>query len=213
MSELIAARAQVPRLGNQLHLREQRILPQELEERTDVVGLMQLATERRRKIEAKAVDVHFGRPIAERIHHHLERTRMAHVQRVAATGDVNVITWVILLEPVVSGVVDAAEGQHRAVLVAFRRVVVDDVEDHLEARLVQRFDHRLEFADGILYRIARVRREVTNRVVAPIVAQPPLDQRPLVDERMHRQQLDRGHAESPQVIDDRRRGESGIGAA
>src|SRR6266550_2192199 len=62
MSELIAALAQVPRLRDQLHLREQRILPQQLEEWTDVVGLMHLATERRRKIEAEAVDVHFRDP-------------------------------------------------------------------------------------------------------------------------------------------------------
>src|SRR2546430_4416607 len=47
------------------------------------------SAERRRKIEAKAVDVHFRDPIAERIHHHLERARISHVQRVAATGDVD----------------------------------------------------------------------------------------------------------------------------
>jgi hypothetical protein len=35
----------------------------------------------------------------------------------------------------------------------------------------------------------------------------------LVDERMDRQQLDRGHAQALQMLDDRRRREAGVGAA
>ncbi len=47
-------------------------------------------------------------------------------------------------EPVVGSVVDPTEGQGRAQLVAFRGVVVDHVEDHLEAGFVQRLDGGLE---------------------------------------------------------------------
>ena len=44
-------------------------------------------------------------------------------------------------------------------------------------------------------RVARLRREEAQRVVAPIVAQAALDQMAIVDEGMDRKQLDRGHAE------------------
>src|SRR2546430_12546404 len=53
-------------------------------------------------------------------------------------------------------------------MVALRRVVVDDVEDHLDTVLVQRLDHRLELVElgpelgggGV----AEVRREEADRV-------------------------------------------------
>ena len=61
--------------------------------------------------------------------------------------------------------------------------------------------------------VARLGREEADRVVAPVVAQPLLDQVAVVDEGVHRHQLDRGDAEPPQVVDHRRGGEAGIGAA
>ena len=51
------------------------------------------------------------------------------------------------------------------------------------------------------------------RVVAPVVAQPLLEQVTVVEEGVDRQQLDRGDAEVLEVGDHRRRGEAGVGAA
>ena len=48
-------------------------------------------------------------------------------------------------------------------------------------------------------RVLGVRREVADRVVAPVVAQAALEQEAVVDERVDRQQLDRGDAEPLQV--------------
>ena len=42
--------------------------------------LVQLAGQRAGEIEAKAVDVHFGDPVAQRIHHQLEHLRVHYVQ-------------------------------------------------------------------------------------------------------------------------------------
>ena len=67
-----------------------------------------------------------------------------HVQRVAAAGEVHVVAAVLGRQAVVGGVVDAAQRQRRAELVALGRVVVDDVEDHLDAGGVQAPDHHLE---------------------------------------------------------------------
>ena len=74
---------------------------------------------------------------------------IAHVERVAAAGEVHVIARVFRREAVVAGVVDAAERDRRAQLVAFGRVVVDDVENHFDARVVQVADHRFEFAESL----------------------------------------------------------------
>ena len=62
-------------------------------------------------------------------------------------------------------------------------------------------------------RVARFGREEADRVVAPVVAQALLDQVAVVDERVHRHQLDRGDAEPLQVVDHRRGRQPGVGAA
>ena len=63
-------------------------------------------------------------------------------------------------------------------MVALGRVVVDDVEDHLDSRAVERLDHALElahlFAVGAGGRVERVRGEVADRRVAPVVRQPAI---------------------------------------
>ena len=77
---------------------------------------------------------------------------VAHVERVAGAGGVVVVAGVVRVEAVVAGVVDAPERQRRAEMVAFGGVVVDDVEDHLDAGVVQGADHRLELVDDLVAR-------------------------------------------------------------
>ena len=81
------------------------------------------------------------------VHDELQRVRVAHVQAVTAPGVVEVVTLVLVGHPVVAQVVDAPQGQGGAHVVALGGVVVDHVEKHLDARLVQGLDHRLEFLD------------------------------------------------------------------
>jgi hypothetical protein len=99
---------------------------------------VQLARQRRREVEAEAVDVHLGDPVAQRVHQQLQHARVLHVQRVAAAGEVHVVARRAGRQAVVGGVVDAAEGQRRPPLVALGGVVVDHVEDDLEPGGVQR---------------------------------------------------------------------------
>ena len=102
-------------------------------------------------------------------------------------------------------------------MVALGGVVVDDVEDHLDAGAVKRLDHPLEFAHllaapaggGVL----GVGREVPDRAVAPVVLQAALGQERLVGDVVDRQQLDRGDAEMMQVGDRGVRRKPGIRAA
>ena len=72
---------------------------------------------------------------------------MRQVDRVAGAGVVDVVALLVRQQPVVAGVVDALERQRRPELVALGGVVVDDVEDHLDAGVVKLGHHLLEFAD------------------------------------------------------------------
>ncbi len=73
-----------------------------------------------------------GHPIAQAVGDHLDDPHVAQVERVSGAGVVDVVSWLIGHQAIIGGVVDALERQGRATLVAFRGVVVDDVEDHLE---------------------------------------------------------------------------------
>ena len=65
------------------------------------------------EIEAKAVHVHLLDPVAQRVHHEPKRRRLLQIERVPAPGVVDVVRAVIG-QPVVRGVVDAAEAQASA---------------------------------------------------------------------------------------------------
>ena len=207
VADLVAARADVPRLGDELHLGEQRVLVDDVEERREAVDVVELARERRREVEAEAVDVALVRPVAQRVHDQPQHARMHRVERVARAGEVHVVPRLVGHQPVVRRVVDPLEAEHRAEVVALGGVVVDDVEDHLDAGAVQRLHHALELAHLLAAAsgrgVERVRREVADRRVAPVVREPAVVEEALVGDVVDRQQLDRGHAEALQVLDRR----------
>ncbi len=214
VADLVAALADVPRLGDQLDLRHDRVLLDEVEERRQAVDLVELACEGGREVEPESVDVHLGHPVAQAVHDQLQHVRVAHVHAVAGAGEVEVVARVVLHRAVVREVVDPADRQRRAEVVALGGVVVHDVEDHLDARGVEGLDHRLELlhlAQRCGRRVAVVRCEERDRVVAPVVAQPTLDEVVVLHELVHRHQLDRGDSEALQVVDDGRMGEAGVG--
>ena len=169
------------------------------------VDVVELAGQRGREIEAEPVDVAVDHPVAQRVHDQPQHARVHDVERVAGARVVHVVARVVGHEAVVGCVVDAAEGQHRAEVVALGGVVVDHVEDHLDPRLVQRLDHALELAHLLAGLagggVGRVRGEEADRRVAPVVGQPAVGEERLVGDVVDRQQLDRGHAELLQVAD------------
>ena len=109
-----------------------------------------------------------------------------------------------------------AERQRRAEVVPLGRVVVDDVEDHLDAGAVQRLHHRLELVDLLADRARRVavmRSEEPDGVVSPVVGQAALDEDPVVHELVHGHELHGGDAERPQVLEDGIVGEGQVRAS
>ena len=98
--------------------------------------------------------------------------RVIAVDRVAAAGEVEVLP--VLVQHVIKAVVEAPEVVDRAVLVPFRRVVEDDVEDDFEPRLVESGDRPPEFLAGgpplPVAGVGRLDRREGDRVVPPEVA-------------------------------------------
>ena len=173
VADLVAAFAQVPRLGDQLDLREHRVLVNDVEERRQLVDLVQLASQGAGQIEAEPVDVHFEHPVPQAVHDQLQHTRIEHVQRVAAAGVVPVVPRLFGHQPVVGGIVDPSQRQRRPEMVPFSGVVVNDVQDHLEPRFVQGADHAFELADRFAgrsrRRVACLGSKIGEGVVAPVV--------------------------------------------
>ena len=62
---------------------------------------------------------------------------MREIERVAGAGIIDGAALIPSLQPIVAGVVEAAERQRRTGFVALRGVVVHDVEDHLDTGSVQ----------------------------------------------------------------------------
>ena len=141
---------------------------------------------------------------------------MAHVQRVATSRVVDVLRRVVGVEAVVGRVVEPPERQDRPPVASLPGVVVDDVQDDLDPGPVELADHRLELVDRresvATGGVDVVRREEPDRVVSPVVGEPHLDQAALGNRAVHREQLDRGDAERLQVLDDRRRRHTEVGA-
>ena len=65
----------------------------------------------------------------------------------------------------------------------------------------------------VVMQVGWFRREEGERVVAPVIAQSLLHQPAVVHERVHGQQFDRGYAKPAVMLDHRRCGEAGEGAA
>ena len=127
----------VPRLGDELHVGHDRVGGDRLEQRRVRQHLAVAAPpEDRGEVEAEAVDVHLGHPVAQRGQDLVAHHRVVAVERVAAARVVEVPPR-LRVEEVVGRVVEAAPAEGGAPLVALAGVVEDDVEDHLEARLVE----------------------------------------------------------------------------
>src|SRR5450759_1949451 len=204
-------------LGDELDLGDHRILLDDLEERREPVHLMELAGQGRREVEAEPVNMHLFDPVAQGVHDQLQDVGVAHQQAVAGARGVVVLRLVLVDEAVVGGVVDAPEGDRRALLVALGGVVVDDVEDDLDIGLVQRLHHGLELGHLLTARsrggVGRMRSEEPDGVVAPVVRQALILQRAVLNELVHRHQLDGRHSQAGEVLDDRLVTDCGIRSA
>jgi len=216
-----SARPQVPRLGDQLHPGEHRVRLQGDQEGVAPAVLGRVTTERDGEVEAEAVHAHALHPVPQAVQRHLDHPAAAEVERVPAAREVGVGGGAAPVVQVVARVVEAAPAQVGAVATRLRGVVVDDVEDHFDAGLVEEAHHALDLVQDrcrpTLLRAAggvgRFRGEEGEGVVAPVVGQAALEEERLARDRLDREQFERGDAERAQVVDQHRVREAGVGAA
>ena len=215
-AEAMAARPDVPRLGDELEVAQHRILRDRLQQRRGGVEAevepVGAAAERGREVEAEAVDARGLGVVAQDVHREAQRRRPVEGERVAAAGVVEIARAVVGEGPVVGRVVEAAQRQRRPEGVAFAAVVEHDVEDDLDAGGVQRGDAGGELGDAAGGE-PRVGDEQRDGVVAPVVGQALPREVALVDRRRDGHQLDGRDAEPGQVRDRGGMGEAGAGAA
>ena len=156
-------------------------------------------------------------PMTKRGEHQIHDVHRPRIQGPAGPGDV---LERAVVHPVVLEVVQPPQGQRGAARPALGRVVVDHVEDDLEARGVQRPDHRPDLVEhglgsgplGGRRGQRRLRGEERHGRVAPVVREPQPGQVGLVHRGMDRQQLHARHAELLQVCRDSRMRETRVRA-
>jgi len=91
--------------------------------------------------------MHLGNPIAEAVNDHAPHDRLVSVQRIAGTAVIRVLRQVFV-EDVIDFVCKTAEAEGGTVAIPLGGVVVDDVEDHLDAGAMKRLDELSELVDG-----------------------------------------------------------------
>jgi hypothetical protein len=110
------------------------------------------------------------------IEDHLAHVTVGAVQRVAGSGVVFVGVIGPVGDQIIGAVVDSFEAVKGALLVAFRRVVIDHVQNDLDTGPVKGLDHGAELvvllahAGGLGRGVSAVRREKAERHIAPVVA-------------------------------------------
>ncbi len=94
------------------------------------------------------------------------------MQRVAGSREVLVGKAGGATQYVVRAVVDSLVAVARSPVVTFRRVIENDVQNHFDARIVQRSNHLAEFIVRLVMRrsIGMMRSEEIQRHVAPVVS-------------------------------------------
>ena len=201
--DLVAARAAVPRFGDQLDGRQHRVLPARIQEAAALVEAVGLARKDGAEVETEPVDVHLLHPIAQGVGDHLEDALVRQVESIPSAGVVDVIAPLVRQQPIVGTIVDTFEGQRRPELISLCRVVVNHVQDHFDAGIVKPRHHFLEFRKGEIGNagVATRRGKKRNRIVAPVIGEPLVDQMLVGDEGVHRQQFDGRHPKAADVIE------------
>jgi hypothetical protein len=83
-------------------------------------------------------------PVPEGVHDELECARMRDVQGIPTPGEIDV-SGTVVSESIICGVVYSPEGKGGSVFISLGRVIIDHIEDDLDAGGVEAADHILEF--------------------------------------------------------------------
>src|SRR5271154_4943874 len=88
---LVAARTAIPRLGDQLHGGEYRVLAASFQKTALIVKPVRLTRQNGAEIKAKAIHMGLGHPIAEAVGDHLDYPHIAQIECVSSAGIVDIV--------------------------------------------------------------------------------------------------------------------------
>ena len=83
-------------------------------------------------LEAEAVHMHPRNPVTQAVDHARERAGIADVDRVAAASEVHAKTWSFSDQMIIGRIVHSAKTQCRPLMIALRRVVVNDIQNDFQ---------------------------------------------------------------------------------
>src|SRR5688572_8832062 len=86
-------------------------------------------------------------------------------------------------------------------MIAFASVVVDHIEDDLDAGLMQPIHSRGDFFELTGSHISRLGRKESKRVIAPVITQVTFQQMPILGKGMYGKQLNGGYTYLVQMVD------------
>src|SRR5262249_3400288 len=98
---------------------------------------------------------------------------MKQIQAVTSTGEIEIESGILRMQPVVGEIIDPAETKRWAEMISFPSVIVNHVKNHFAAGSVQTAHHHFELGD-LLARLPAagifcMRGEESDRVVTPVV--------------------------------------------
>ena len=181
VSGLPTAKTDIPGLDNELRIFERRVGDDRLQQRmVRVEVVVAVARQCRGQVKPEAVDLHLGCPVTQTVEHQLPDRRVRKVERVSASC--GVLIPAALVEAIVVGVIQTAIAVGQTAATTFGRVVVNHVENHLDAVSVQFANRGLQLVDyrlragrsRRLRRVSRMRSKEVDGVVAPIADQTHL---------------------------------------
>ena len=125
---------------------------------------------------------------------------MRGVHRITRTGIVNVIAMLLRQGTVVGEIIDPLKRERRAQFVAFRRVVIDHIEDHFDTGIMKGAYHIAHALNAFRTVITRSRGKEAQGVITPEIFQPLVQKVLIIRKPVDGQQFNRGDAEIFDVI-------------
>ena len=88
--------------------------------------------------------MHLFDPVTQAVHNQLQNIGMQHVERVATTGIVDIISSLGRICPVIAEVVYAPKREGRSQMIAFGRMVINHIQNHFDTGGMHGPHHHLE---------------------------------------------------------------------
>ena len=213
LTQLIATRPNIPWFGNQPRAAQNRILPQRIEEPAPRIKPLILTAKRGGEIKPEPVHPNDLNPIAQAVQYHAHHIRVRQVQSVSRTRIIGIISRLTRHQAVIAGIVQPAKAQRRAKVIGLGGVVIDHVQNDLDAHFMQPLDHIAETRTARRPEIPRLGREKADGVISPIVAQATAQQKRIIQKALNREQFNRGDPQPQQMFDHRIRDQAFIRSA